>query len=123
MTKPSHSFYVMQSKILTLALRFSVLFTSSSNLSPRIATLSANHKIYTSWDPSTFSYSDTTVCVWSKSYRNVIPTDYWMHIYKFYLHNWTLGYMNISSTTQYQIVLQTAGFQDDILPLDLMNMN
>jgi len=46
-----------------------------------------------------------------------------MHTYKFYLSNWLLGYMNISSTAQYQIVLQTAGFQDDILPMDLMNMN
>jgi len=45
-----------------------------------------------------------------------------MHIHKFYLSNWLLGYMNISSTAQYQIVLQTAGIQD-ILPMDLMNMN
>jgi len=46
-----------------------------------------------------------------------------MHIYKFYQSNWLLGYMNISSTAQYQIVLQIARFQDDILPMDLMNMN
>lgn len=46
MRKPTDSFYAAPSKILTLALRFSVLFTSSSSLSPRIATLSANHKIY-----------------------------------------------------------------------------
>jgi hypothetical protein len=31
--------------------------------------------------------------------------------------------MNISSNAQYQTVLQTAGFQDDILPMYLLNVN